>query len=118
MSIRFQADNDLNGLIIRATLRLEPSIDFRTAHSAGFDGLADQTVLERAAEDGRILVSHDKRSMPRHIAELTRHGFRSPGVLVVIPQDAPLARVAESLVIVWADNRPDDWINLITKLPF
>lgn len=113
-----QADNDLNVLIVRATLRLEPSIDFRTAHSAGLDGLSDDVVLERAAEDGRILVTHDKRTMPRHLANLIRRGFRSPGVLVVIPQDAALARIVESLVLIWADGRAHDWINVITKVPF
>jgi hypothetical protein len=118
LRIRFQADNDLNGLIGSATLRFERVIDFRTAHSAGLDGLSDDLVLERAAQDHRMLVTHDKRTMPGHFASLIRRGGRSPGVLVVIPQDVALARIVESLVLVWADDRPEDWINLITKVPF
>jgi hypothetical protein len=118
LSIRFQADNDLNSLIVRATLRFEPAIDFRTAHSAGLDGLPDGAVLERAAQEGRILVTHDKRTMPGHMASLVRRGLTSPGVLVVIPQYVALARVAETLVLIWADNRPGDWINVIAKVPF
>ena len=118
MSIRFQADNDLSGLIVAATLRREPAIDFQTAHAAGLDRLDDLAVLRHAAAEGRILVTHDKRSMPRHFAEFLRQGHRSPGVLVVIPQDAPLARVVETLVLIWADGRPEDWFNVITKIPF
>ena len=67
MSIRFQADKDLNNHIVVATLR-EPAIDFRTAHSAQFDNLSDDLVLTRAASEDRILVSHDKRTMPGHLA--------------------------------------------------
>ena len=117
MSIRFQADNDLKGSIVRATLRLEPAIDFRTAHSAGLDGLRDEAVLERAAQGGRILVTHDKRTMPQYFDAFLRRGVRSPGVLVVIPQNAPLARIVETLVLIWADDRPEDWVNVITKVP-
>ena len=118
MSIRFQADNDLNGLIVTATLRREPTIDFQTAQAAGLDRLDDEAVLHRAAEDGRILVTHDKRSMPRHFAGFAAEGHNSPGVLVVIPQDAPLLLVVETLVLIWADGRPEDWANVITKIPF
>ncbi len=55
MSIRFQADNDLNRLIVAATFRREPAIDFQTAQSAELDFLDDEAVLELAASEGRIL---------------------------------------------------------------
>ncbi|MES1261471.1 MAG: hypothetical protein ABUS49_07025 [Acidobacteriota bacterium] len=42
MSIRFQADNDLKRIIIDATLRPEPRIDFQTAQAARLDDLDDE----------------------------------------------------------------------------
>ena len=50
MKIRFQADADLNQIIVKATLRLEPSIDFQTAHAADLAGLSDPAVLKLATE--------------------------------------------------------------------
>jgi hypothetical protein len=51
-------------------LRLrEPSIDFKTANDAGLEGLSDREVLELAARDERMLVSHDKRAMPVHFVQ-------------------------------------------------
>jgi hypothetical protein len=44
MSVRFQADADLNHIIVEATLRREPSIDFQTAHVAGLVGVPDPNV--------------------------------------------------------------------------
>lgn len=76
------------------------------------------TVLRQAAAEGRILVSHDKRTMPRHFASFRNEGNDSPGVLLVIPQDAPLRAVVETLVLIWADNTPEDWQNAITVIPF
>lgn len=95
MSIRYQADNDLNQLIVAATYRREPGIDFQTAQKAQLDRLDDPIVLRRAASEGRILVTHDKRTMPRHFASFLRQGNISPGVLLVIPQDAPLQSVSK-----------------------
>jgi hypothetical protein len=118
VSIRYQADNDLNRRIVAATFRKEPSIDFKTAQSAELDSLDDATVLRRAASEGRILVSHDKRTMPRHFASFLNEGNDSPGVLLVIPQDASLRSVVETLVLIWADNTPENWQNAITIIPF
>ena len=118
MSIRFQADNDLKRIIVDATLRREPGIDFQTAQAAGLDGFDDESVLGHAAEQGRILVSHDKRTMPLRFAEFIRRGGTSPGLLLVIPQNAPVRDVAETLILIWSDNRPEAWVNLAAKIPF
>lgn len=86
MSILFQADNDLKRIIIDATLRREPRIDFQSAHAARLEGLDDGAVLQSAASQSRILVSHDKRTMPKALASFVALGGTSPGVLLVIPQ--------------------------------
>jgi len=117
LSIRFQADNDLKRIIVDATLRREPRIDFQTAQAARFDALDDQAVLRLAASQSRILVSHDKRTMPRALDSFIASGGTSPGVLLVIPQSAPIRDVVEALILIWADERADDWRNLIAKIP-
>ena len=117
MSIRFQADNDLKR-IDDATLRREPRIDFQTAQAARLDGLGDEAVLRQAASQSRILVSHDKRTMPVALASFIALGGTSPGVLLVIPQNAPIREIAEALILIWADDRAADWTDLIAKIPF
>jgi hypothetical protein len=66
MKVRFQADADFNQNTVRAVRRRAPAIDFQTAHEAGLHGLDDQAVLAQAAREGRLLVSHDRRTMPNH----------------------------------------------------
>jgi hypothetical protein len=118
LSIRFQADNDLKRIIVDATLRREPGIDFQTAQAAQLDDLDDEAVLRLAASQSRILVSHDKRTMPKALASIVASASTSPGVLLVIPQNAPIREVVETLILIWADDRRNDWKNLISKIPF
>jgi hypothetical protein len=117
LSILFQADNDLKRIIVDATLRHEPRIDFQTAQAARLDGRGDEAVLRLAASQSRILVSHDKRTMPAALASFVASGGTSPGVLLVIPQNAPIREVVDALILIWADDRANDWENLIAKIP-
>lgn len=66
MDIKFQADNDLKRAIVQGVKRRQPAIDFQTAEEAQLDGLSDENVLALATSEGRVLVSHDHRTMPVH----------------------------------------------------
>ena len=43
--VRFQADADLNQIIVAALVRRSPGVDFRTAEVAHLRGLDDREVL-------------------------------------------------------------------------
>ena len=62
-AIRFQADNDLNEDIVKGVIRSNPAIEFVTAHEAGIADRPDEEVLAIAARHGRVLVTHDLRTM-------------------------------------------------------
>jgi hypothetical protein len=115
MSVRFQADADLNHIIVKATLRRESSIDFQTAHGAGLVGVPDQEVLALAAQAGRVLVTHDRKTMPKHFAAFIGH-TASSGVIIV-PQKLPVRVVVEELLLIWTASEAEEWINRIQVLP-
>ena len=71
-----------------AAVRREPSLDFQTAFAARLASFSDPEVLGVAAQAGRILVTHDQKTMPRHFAEFIAK-VASPGLLVV-PQHLAL----------------------------
>lgn len=115
MKIRYQADADLKQLIVKSTLRSEPTIDFQTATDANLEGLPDPEVLRQAAVQQRILVSHDQRTMPSHFAEFITKEV-SAG-LIIAPQHLPIPIVVEHLILIWATEEPAQWINRIIFLP-
>jgi hypothetical protein len=82
MTIEFQADNDLNQIIVSAVKRREAEVDFQMAHTAALHGLIDPEVLSHAAGDGRILVTHDLKTMPSHFAVFIA-AQTSSGVIMV-----------------------------------
>lgn len=90
MTPRFLADADFKSAILGGEKRRELSLDFLTAQAARLEGVPDPEVLAIAEREGRILVSHDHRTMPRHFADFLREN-QSPGVFL-ISQDLPLAR--------------------------
>ncbi len=115
MPIRFQADADLNQIIVTAIARRFPEIDFRTATAAGLAGLKDPHVLALSARDSRILVTHDHTTMPTHFTTFIRSAT-SPG-LIIIPQSLGVGEAVDALILIWAATKPDEWINRIVYLP-
>jgi predicted nuclease of predicted toxin-antitoxin system len=82
VKIRFQADADLNEEIVAGVVRQEPDIDFQTATEANLHGLPDEEVLAYAAHETRILVTHDRRTMPAHFANFIVNQT-SPGAFII-----------------------------------
>jgi hypothetical protein len=113
--VRFQADADLNQIIVAALLRRDPAVDFRAAAVSSLTGLNDAQVLALAAADKRILVTHDAKTMPGHFAEFILSN-ESSGVIVV-PQHLPVSAVVEELLLVASATSLEEWMNRICYLP-
>jgi hypothetical protein len=99
LKIRFQADADIDPDIRKGVLRREPSIDFRSAAGTIPEGMPDPEVLRIAAEDGRVLVSGDIRTMSVHFKNFVA-SRESPGVLL-IPSARSIGAAIEGLLFVW-----------------
>ena len=82
-------------------------------HSFGRD---DLDVLALAAREGRILVSHDRETMPAHfgrfIAESTSAG------LLIVSQKLDIREAIEQILIIWEASDAQEWSNRIGYLPF
>jgi predicted nuclease of predicted toxin-antitoxin system len=115
VKIRYQADADLNQAIVTGVLRKEPTVDFQTAYAAKLEGVQDIEVLAIAAKQKRILVSHDRRTMPSEFAEFIVNN-QSSGVLIV-SRKVPIEITIEELILIWAVSSAEEWINRIAKIP-
>lgn len=79
-------------------------------------GLADPEVLQLAASHGRVLVSHDRKTMPRHFSRFIENES-SPGVIVVA-QDLDIGAAIEALLLIWSATDSQEWIDQMGYLPF
>ncbi len=115
MKIRFQADADFNQNILRAVRRRNSAIDFQTADEADLRGSEDKDVLKRAARENRLLISHDRRTMPFHFARFI--ATQTSAGLIIVSQDLSIRQAAEDLVLIWEASEAEEWINRIASLP-
>ena len=74
---------DLNEHIVTGAFRREPSIEFLRAREIGLASLTDREVIDYAAREGLIIVSHDVNTMPGHACEMLGSGQSFAGLLMV-----------------------------------
>ncbi len=77
-------------------------------------------MIEETARIERLLLSHDKRTMPRHFAAVLERwlplGQHLPGVLI-LQDDLPVAEAIEQIALVWGASRAIEWRDRIVFLP-
>lgn len=115
MKIRFLADEDFSRKIIFGLLEKQPRIDFVRAIDVGLRGKHDADVLRAAAEMGRLLVTHDQRTMPTEFGRFLQQS-QSPGLLIV-PQSLPMRAVIDELQLIWELSEAEEWIGRISVVP-
>lgn len=114
--MRFLADENFNNHILNAVLRHFPDTDIVRVQDTDVYQAADPVVLEWAAQEKRILLTHDGRTMEAFAYERVAGGQPLPGVLV-IRSLLPLKQAVDALLLVIGASEPDDWANKVTHLP-
>lgn len=114
--VRFQADADLKQAIVTGTIRRQSSLDFQSAEAAGLEGKKDPQVLAMAAQEGRILVTHDRKTMPAEFGRFIE-SQNSAGVLIV-SQKFSVNEAIEAIILVWEASTAEEWVNPIMSIPF
>jgi hypothetical protein len=115
LKVRFLADENLDQDIVAGVLRREPEVDFELPQGLIPEGMKDPDLLTLAASLGRILVTHDVRTMPRHFGEFIARN-ECPGI-VLIPRTITIGQAIEELLLIWHLSEPSEWTNLLRRLP-
>lgn len=114
---RFLADEDLRHGIVLAARRLEPLMQILTIQEAEWRASSDDVVLEFAASQGWLVLSHDVNTMRSAAERRVAAGVPMSG-LFLIPQSRSTNAVAECLSIIWSASTLEEWHNRIVYLPF
>jgi Domain of unknown function (DUF5615) len=117
VTVRFLADENLDSDILDGLLGREPTVDIVDVKTAGLRGTKDADLLELAFEQDRIIVTYDRRTMPRHFKERMAAGKPTPGVFIVPQQESAIGETIEWLLLVWTASQADEWRGQIIYLP-
>jgi hypothetical protein len=114
--LRFLTDEDFDNDLRRGLRRRLPELDVVRAQDVGLAGASDPMILEFAAVEERILLTHDVSTMPVHAYDRVAQGLPMPGVFV-ISQSTPLAQAIEELLTVAECSLEGEWEGQVVHLP-
>jgi hypothetical protein len=105
--LRFLADENFDGRITSGLLRQEPTLDLVRVQDIGLSGADDPSVLKWAAAEDRLLLTHDRRTIPRHAMARTNAGLQMPGV-VVVAAGLPIQLAIDAILLLAGASLPGE----------
>jgi hypothetical protein len=114
--LKLLTDEHIDPDLIRGLLAREPGLDILRLKDAGMLGADDRDILARAASEDRILVTHDRNTIPGFAYDRVRAGERMPGVFV-LDDRLSLGRAIDELLILALCSRSEEWTDQVAFVP-
>jgi predicted nuclease of predicted toxin-antitoxin system len=114
--LRLVSDENFNGKIVGGLLRRQPDLDLVRAQDVGLSNAKDPEILEWAAQDQRILLTHDRKTMPVFASERVRLGQAMPGVFHV-SNHLPVGRAIDEILLLALASLDEEWEGQVLYLP-
>ena len=114
--LRLLADENFNGDAVRGLLLREPDLDLVRVQHVGLAGADDPDVLAWAAENNRIVLTHDRATMPDYAYQRVAAGQAMPGVFIVNDR-LPVAQAIQEILLMVACSEQAEWSGRVVYLP-
>ncbi len=114
--IRFAADENFSGVIVRALKRRRPELDIIRIQDTEIAGGDDPTVLAWAAQEQRIVLTHDQSTIPDFVAARIKRTLSTPGVFI-IPSGSSVKQVIEDIEDILDFSLDGEYENQVRYLP-
>jgi predicted nuclease of predicted toxin-antitoxin system len=96
--IAFLVDQNFNEHIVDGLTRHDAILEFTHVRDVDLAEASDPTILEWAAAHGRVLLTHDRKTIPPFAYERVIAGLPMAGVFLV-SDDLPIGQAIEELLI-------------------
>lgn len=114
--LRLVADENFDNDLIRGILRREPAIDLVRVQDVGLSGADDPTVLAWAADEGRVLLTHDVTTLLDFAYQRISAALPMPGVFAV-SDSATFSQVIEDLLMLVECSVEHEWDGQVLYVP-
>ena len=114
--LRLAADENFNGDIVRGLLHRSPKLDIVRVQDVGLSGADDPSVLQWAADQGRIVVTHDISTLAKHAFDRIAAGQPMPGVFEV-RSVVPIGQAIDDLILLAECSLEGEWEGQVRFLP-
>lgn len=114
--IRLATDENLSRAILRGVPRRLPEADIVRIQDAGLSGAEDPAILQWAAEEGRVMLSHDVATMAYFASQRIEAGLPMSG-LFEVPDHLPIGRAIEDIILLATCSLEGEWEDQVRYLP-
>jgi hypothetical protein len=114
--LRLLADENFNGDVLRGLSRRQPDLDIVRAQDVGLTGADDPDILAWAAENSRIVLTHDRATMSDYAYERIAAGEAMAGVFILNDR-FPVGRAIEEILLMDACSEQADWSGRVVHVP-
>lgn len=114
--LRLLSDENFNGDIVRGLFLRQPDLDLLRVQDVGLRKVVDPEILGWATSNGRILLTHDRATMPDFAYERLSQGQQMSG-LFVINDRMPVRQVIDELLLLIDCSEQDEWKGIVLYLP-
>ena len=114
--LRLLADENFHGDIVRGLLLRRPDLDLVRVQDIGLTGAAHPQVLAWAAENNRIILTHDRATLPEYAHQRLTSGKSMSGVLILNDR-FPVREANEELLLMLQCTEQAEWDGRVVHLP-
>jgi Domain of unknown function (DUF5615) len=114
--MRFATDENFDGRILDGLRARLSDLDIVRVQDTEMYQSPDTKLLDWLANEGRILLTHDVRTMPGFVYERIKAGLNVPRVIEV-HYDTPIGQAIDDLEILIGAGNPEDFENQVKYIP-
>ena len=116
--INFLMDEHVPPLYRAQLLRREQSLTVWRIGDEGAlpKGTPDPVLLCWCEENDFVLITNNRKTMPRHLADHLAAGRHVPGILI-LNLDAPIGLALDDLILIATASQPQEFLDRIAYVP-
>lgn len=114
--LRLAADENFNNDIVWGVLRRNPAVDIVRIQDVGLSGADDPTILAWAAQERRVLLTSDVKTITRYAYDRVRAGLPMPGVFEV-SRTVPISIAIDDILLLAECSEEGEWEGQVRYLP-
>lgn len=114
--LKLVSDENFNADIARGLYRRRPDLDVVRVQDVGLSATPDPDVLAWAAVEGRILLTHDRDTMPNFAYDRVRARQPLPGVFLV-SDVMPVGQAIDEILLAVECLTPEECKDFVRFFP-
>jgi predicted nuclease of predicted toxin-antitoxin system len=114
--MRFLADENFNGKVLSGVRKALPDIDVVRVQDTSMSGSPDPQLLEWAAKEERIVLTHDVQTMAGFANDRVRAGLKMPEIIEV-KMSKSIGTITDELVLMIAASSAEEFESQVKYIP-